>query len=249
MKKWIVTVCMLAALIGSVVAQNKVTLTSLDWPPYSGKSLADQGASIAVAKAAFKAMGYDLTVEFYPWERAVAMAKTDGRIAGYFPEYYSADNAKDFTYSAPMGEGPLGFVERKDSPIAWTTLNDLKSITIGVVSGYVNTDEFDAKVAKKEIKVEAVVDDITNLKKLINKRIKLAVIDKNVMNYLLKNDPSVSANKNDLQFNSKPLENKKLYICFKNNAEGQKLAGIYNEGLKKINVQQIMNDYFAKVNK
>lgn len=234
-------------LFSPLLAQSQtVYLTSLDWPPYTGASLQDMGASSVVAVAAFKAMGYDLKIEIYAWERAVNLAKVDPKYAGYFPEYYSADNAKDFLYSDPMGSGPLGFVERKDNSIAWNTLDDLKKYVIGVVSGYINTDAFDKMVADKLLKVEAVDDDATNIKKVALKRIPLAVIDKNVLSYLLSTDKTLVQYKNDLQFNARPLELKKLYICFKNDATGAKLAKIFNDGLKKINVDKIMQDYFAK---
>ncbi|WP_230425637.1 hypothetical protein [Spartinivicinus ruber] len=87
----------------SAVIAETVYLTSLDWPPYTGKKLKQQGASVAVAKAVFKAAGYDLVVEFYPWKRAVDLAKDDPKYAGYFPEYYAAELAQNFTFSEPIG--------------------------------------------------------------------------------------------------------------------------------------------------
>jgi polar amino acid transport system substrate-binding protein len=247
-KRFLILVFLLAALSVSIplFADNTLTLATLDWQPYAGSTLQDRGASVAVATAAFKAMGYDLKVEFYPWERTVAKAKTDPAIAGYFPEYYSDDGAQAFTFSDPMGEGPLGFAESKDDPVKWTQLSDLKGVPIGVVEGYVNTAEFDSMVAQKALKADAVEDDKSNLAKLINKRIRLAVIDKYVMAYLLQTDPALASGRNKLQFNSKILESKKLYVCFKKGPEGKKMADVFNQGLKKIDVAQIMNAYFAK---
>ncbi|CAD2225763.1 hypothetical protein P3J6_121591 [Pseudoalteromonas sp. 3J6] len=43
--------------------------------------------------------------------------------------------------------------------------------------------------------------------------------------------------------NANLLEEKKLYIAFRNDAEGQKWQQIYNQGLAKINVNQIMTNY------
>jgi len=235
-------------LFSPVFAQDKtISLTSLEWPPYTSASLAEQGASSAVAVAAFKAMGYTLKIDFYPWERAVNLAKTDSPYSGYFPEYWSDDNAKDFVYSDPMGVGPLGFVERKDAPVKWKTLDDLKGITIGTVSGYINTTQFDSMAASKVLTVEAVDDDATNIAKVANGRIPLAVIDPNVMRYLLKTDPSLAGYKDQVEFNAKVLEMKKLYVCFKPGAEGQRLSKIFDAGLKKIDVEKVMQDYFASV--
>lgn len=220
-----------------------IQLTSLDWPPYSSKSLDQQGASVAVAKEAFKAMGYTLKVSFFPWSRAVALAKDSSQYSGYFPEYFSDDTAKDFIYSAPMGSGPLGFAERKDKSINWSKLAELKSYRIGVVQDYINTTDFDAMVASKALKSSVTTSDEKNLKKLVSGRVDLAVVDKNVMNYLFKTAPGLSKKAAEVQFNSTLLEDKKLFICFKKGPKGEKLAKIYNEGLKKIDIPAIMAKY------
>jgi polar amino acid transport system substrate-binding protein len=237
------------ALVPAMGQGQSLTLATLDWPPYTGASLKDSGASSAIATAAFKAMGYNLKLEFLPWERAVTLAKNDSRYAGYFPEYYAEDNAKDFRYSEPMGIGPLGFVERRDAPVKWTSLDDLKGRSIGVVSGYINTTEFDAMAESGKLKTDVAPDDATNLKKVAGRRVSLAVIDPNVMDYLLANDPKLAGLKDLLQFNAKTLELKKLYICFKKGPEGEKLAQVFAEGLKKIDVEKVMRDYLAALGK
>jgi polar amino acid transport system substrate-binding protein len=45
------------------------------------------------------------------------------------------------------------------------------------------------------------------------------------------------------QFNATLLEDKKLFICFKKGDKGEELAKIYNEGLKKIDIEAIMAKY------
>lgn len=228
----------------SYSADKVVHLTSLDWPPYSSKSLKQQGASVAVAKAAFKEMGYELKVKFFPWSRAVAFAKDQkSEYSGYFPEYYSEDTAKEFIYSEPMGSGPLGFAERKNNTIPWEQLTDLKKFRIGIVQDYINTTEFDQMVSNKSLKVSTTTSDTKNLLKLVNDRLDLAVIDKNVMNYLFKTDKALAKKSNEAQFNVKLLEDKKLFICFKKGKKGEELTKIYNEGLKKIDIDKIMQQY------
>jgi polar amino acid transport system substrate-binding protein len=201
-----------------------------------------QGASVVVARAAFEAMGHKLEVDFYPWKRAVYLAK-NGEYDGYFPEYYAEELKESFILSEPMGSGPLGLAELKNKSIQWNSLEDLKRFTIGTVSGYVNTAEFDAMVSRKELKVSEASDDIKNLLKLSSGRMDAAVVDKNVLNYLLASDPKLKAKAASLQFNSNLLEDKKLYICFTKDAKGEKWAAILKEGLTKINVEEIMKNY------
>ncbi|QDQ28460.1 amino acid ABC transporter substrate-binding protein [Chitinimonas arctica] len=242
-RKFILSLCALGGtfLLGTAQADSKtIVLASLDWPPYTGAKLPDQGASVAVAKAAFKAMGYDLKVEFYPWSRAVQLGKADPGYAGYFPEYDSADVRKDFTLSDPMGTGPLGLAQRIDAPVTWNSIADLANKKVGVVQDYVNTAEFDARVAAKQQRVDVAMDDGKNLLKLGSGRSDLAVVDSNVFTYLMKTDAELKPYVGKLAMNAKVLENKKLYICFKKDAEGQRIAKIFNEGVKKIDVNAIM---------
>lgn len=240
--KRLLALCFSILLSSTALAEDKtVYLTSLDWPPYSGKDLPGGGASIQVARAAFEAMGYKLVVDFYPWSRAVNLAKdTNSKYAGYVPEYYSDSVAKEFHYSDVMGNGPLGFAEQTAKPITWNSHDDLSKYSIGVVQDYVNEAEFDKRVADGRIKVQAVTSDATNLVKLANGRIDMAVVDKNVMDYLIKTEPRLKGKGDKIQFNSKMLEDKKLYVCFKKNALGEKLLKVFNEGLKKIDVDAIM---------
>lgn len=224
--------------------RKKVHFTSLEWPPYSGAQLRGQGASVAVARAAFDVMGYELHVDFYPWARAVGLAKVkDSRYHGYFPEYYSAEVETEFLFSDVIGSGPLGFIEQPVNPITWTTLDDLFKYRIGVVRGYVNTSEFDTRIADGRIRAEPVVADIDNIKKVVAERLDLAVIDVNVLDYLMNNSPELKGLKGRAVFNARLLEQKDLFLCFKNTEEGQELRAIFNQGLKKINVDAIMKDY------
>lgn len=226
-------------VLSSISLAETVKLTSLEWPPYSGQDLPNQGASIAVAKAAFDAMGHTLEVDFFPWSRAVALAKGDDSYVGYFPEYLY--ESEDFVFSDPMGKGPLGFVEQSSNPIQWESLDDLKSYQIGVVQDYVNTAELDAMIASDEIDASSVTSDAQNVLKVAAGRVDVAVIDSNVLDFLLANDPRVSNVKGKVQMNDKLLVTKDLYIAFKNSPAGQKWKKVFDEGLKKIDVQSIMS--------
>ncbi|GAA3928724.1 ABC transporter substrate-binding protein [Litoribacillus peritrichatus] len=228
----------------SVSAGEKVFLTSLEWPPYAGRSLPEGGASVAVAKAAFAAEGYDLVVDFLPWSRAVNEAKDpSSKYSGYFPEYYSKGVEAEFVFSQEMGSGPLGFIQNTSNPVTWNSLDDLSNQIIGVVQDYVNTDDFDARVASGQQKTQAVTSDAINVRKVAGGRIPLAVIDQNVFQYLLKTDKSLKGASAKVEMNAKLLEDKKLFVCFKKTSDGKNMADIFNRGLSKINVDEIMKKY------
>ncbi len=229
-------------MLNTVAKSETVYLASLEWPPYSGKQLPDHGASVAVAKQAFKAMGHELVVDFFPWSRAVKMAAFDkSKYVGYFPEYLH--QSKVFIFSAPAGESPLGLIERIDQPIEFNQIEDLIPYKIGVVQDYINTDDLDALINQGKIKTEAVMTDEMNILKVAQKRIAAAVIDINVFEYLLTTEAKLSYVRNELQVNAKLLERKDLYIAFKDNDQGNKWLAIYNQGLNKIAVQKLINQY------
>lgn len=223
------------AILGSATVKS-VRLVSLDWPPYIGSEIRDgspmvpnNGYVAEIVIEAFKRVGYSTTVAFRPWERAVAEA-TQGIYDGLFPEYYGEERKTDFIYSDPFPGGPVGLMKRKDSPISFKTLQDLKGYRIGVVSGYINTAEFDA--AAFLTKDEA-VDDETNLRKLIFKRIDLIFIDRYVGEYLVRT--SFPEAVGQLEFMEPALEVKPLYIVFSKKAPGvtQKIKD-FNQGLALI---------------
>lgn len=234
-------------LSGWVSAAGKpVKLATLEWPPYVSGSLPGQGAAVVVARAAFAAMGYELSIEVLPWSRAVNAGKSDDRFVGYFPEYDSAAFRSVCIASEPLGYGPLGLAQTKDRPIAWTNLNDLKRYRIGVVQDYVNVAELDASISSGTQKHDIAPDDSKNLLKLANDRVDAAVIDINVFNYLLRKDLALKPYTDKISMNSKMLEDKPLYICFRKGESGQHMAKLFNQGLKKIDIKAIMSNYLIQ---
>jgi len=227
-----VTIFSLFLLMGPSGAHGNekiVKLSSLEWPPYIGAEMENQGYVAEAVRAAFERRGYRVEIEFFPWNRAVAMAH-DVKVYGYFPEYYSDEVAKDYILSEKFPGGPVGFFKRKDKDISFAKLEDLKGYRIGVVKGYVNTAEFDA--ASYLTKDES-VDDLMGLKKLLAGRTDLFFCDKFVGNYIgKKNFPDQIA---EIEFMDPILEDKPFYICFSRaTPDGQRIAEDFNNGLAEI---------------
>ncbi|PWF54701.1 substrate-binding periplasmic protein [Massilia glaciei] len=220
--------------------EKTIRLTSLDWPPYSGAELKQRGATTAVVRAALAAMGYKLEVKFFPWSRAVALVNQPSDFIGYFPEYTSPKIADKFLLSSPIGSGPLGFAQIRKHPVQWKTLDDLQAYRIGVVQDYVNADEFDRRIADGRQMVDVARNDTQNLLKLASGRIPLAVIDQRVFEFLSRHDPAIAKIRHKLDFHLNLLEEKKLFICFRRSAEGERVRDIVNAGLKRIDVKRVM---------
>lgn len=231
-----------------VLSQDKMAhISTLDWPPYTGSDLPSGGATTQVVRVAFEKAGFKTDVAYRPWKRAIDMAKDgkDGVIA-YFPGYHCR-HQEGFIASDPIGNGPLGFAENVAAPISWESLDSIgeQQLKIGTVLGYANTDEFDQKVGTGWILAVPSNDDLTNLKKLVRKRIDAAVIDKFVLEYLKATEPSLKSSRKDLQFNATPLEDKTLYLCFRDDGDGRAMLEIFNAGLAQVNADEIAENYFA----
>ena len=237
----------LLIVAGSAHAQDKtVDLSTLNWPPYTGSDLPRGGATTAVVREAFKQVGYEISVAYRPWKRAIDMAQDgkDGVIA-YFPGYH-CHHQEGFVASEPIGNGPLGFAEHVDAPITWDSLDSIgeQQLKIGTVLGYANTEEFDQKAGTGWIIAIPSPDDVTNLKKLMRKRIDAVVIDKFVLEYLKATEPSLKGGREKLRFDERPLEDKTLYLCFRDDEEGHEMLREFNAGLARINPEEIADKYF-----
>ena len=232
------------AVLFSQVASAAETwkITSLDWQPFSGKTLPEGGASIAVLRAALKAEGIELQVEFYPWTRAIETAKQPG-YAGVYPSW-PEDVAPGFTGSAVLFKSPVGFVEPKAKPLVWTKLEDLKGKKIGIVQDYGNTPEFNALSKNGTIKTEVVTSDLLNIKKVAGGRIDGAFIDLANLNYFLKYDAKDLAGQ--VQANPRVIDSKDLLLAINDSFVNKKANAILSSGLAKINADKIIKDYMEK---
>ncbi len=239
---------LLIAASGSATSQDKVVrVSTLDWPPYTGSALPKGGATTEVVRAAFAKAGYRIDVAYRPWKRAIDMAKKGtGEVIAYFPGYHCR-HREGFVASEPIGNGPLGFAEHVDLPISWQSLDDIgeQRLKIGTVLGYANTDAFDAKVGTGWIRAITANDDVSNLRKLLRKRIDAVVIDKLVLEYLKATEESLMTGADKLRFDEKPLEDKTLYLCFRDGEEGRSLMAIFNAGLAQIDDETIVESYLA----
>jgi len=222
----LVVMFVIAVFPATLFSQTAVYLSSLDWPPYIGSDLKDNGMVAKVVEAAFARSNYRLEIEILPWESAVSDA-IDGVYSGYFPEYYADYIKEDFVFSDPFVEGPLVLMKRKGDNISYTKLSDLKNYVIGVVAGYVNTEAFDSA---DYLTKEEGSDDLQNIKKLLDGKLDLIVIDTNVAKYLI--DQNLPGQFGKVEFLKPVLEIKSLYICFsKTDPNVNQIVKAFNSGL------------------
>ena len=239
----IVSVICLGCVPCQVLAGKlRITMATLDWEPYVGRHMKNQGSIAVIVKEAFKRSGIDLQIQFHQWSRVVGLAKK-GLVDGYFPEYYADSITSYARFSDPIPAGPLGFFKLKDAKIEFSTLKSLTGYRIGIVKGYINSKEFDMA---DYLEKHPVKDDLTNLKLLLAHRVDLVVADKFVGFYLANRHlPDQVA---DIEFMPRILENKDVYVCVCNTLKSQAyLLNAFNRGLASMRVDGTLDLFLSNL--
>nr|WP_269836603.1 transporter substrate-binding domain-containing protein [Rheinheimera soli] len=209
-------------------------MASLDWPPYTGHQLEQQGETTVLLRQVFASMQLELQTEFLPWSRAIrASEKAGGLYSGYFPEYQTY-NPK-FILSDSLGVSELGFVEATAKPLGQLNVALLAQFQLGVVQDYVNLTLVDQMINRGQLKPQLALSDRQNVLKVALGRLDLAVIDRRVLLYLLEHDTEVKRLATDkVQFNSSFTELKTLHLALRREPAHQQLIEKFNQHLQKV---------------
>lgn len=237
----------LALPVRAADAPKVMRLASLEWLPYVGSELEQQGLSTVIAGAAARKFGYTVQVDYFPWTRAMQLGLRDARYDGYFPAYYTKERARQCYFSGPIGSSTIGLAYLKSAPVQWQTLQDLSPLTIAVVAGYSNGPAFDALVAQGRLKVDASPSDMLNLRKLLAGRVDAVLIDKLVLRYLLLTEPSLAKDRDRITFDDKPLAELPLHVCFRHSPQGLALQQAFDEALHTLQLHRIESEYFERI--
>ncbi|MDP5191008.1 substrate-binding periplasmic protein [Rheinheimera baltica] len=211
---------------------NVVYLASLEWPPFTGQHLPDGGRTTALVSEIFRQLGYVVKIDYLPWSRAVKLStgKTPKYLA-YFPEYPLHDD--DLRLSGCIGYSHVGLVEHKNAPLQISSSADLQNYTLGVVQDYVNTTTIDQMIKQQRLTVKTSLTDKQNLLRVGYQRLDGAVIDYDVMKYLLQTEPDLAEMAQSLQFNSAEYELKTLHMAVNINHPQARLLPVFNKFLSQ----------------
>ncbi|WP_269531972.1 ABC transporter substrate-binding protein [Chitinimonas sp. BJYL2] len=245
MKTWIM---LLALAVWPMAGQARdILLATTEWPPYTSQALPGRGANTEVVRAALAAAGWRLQVQVLPWSRTVRTGMREPGFSGYFPEYDSPEVRKRCRLSQPIGSGPLGVAYQRSKPFEWATIADLQGIRLGVVQDYVNTPDLDAAISSGKQPVDRALDDAQNLLKLAGNRIDAAVIDRRVFEFLMQTEPRLRPVAGKLAFHDRLLGEKLLYVCFRPDPSTEPVARRFDESMRRLDANAIMQRYQTNV--
>lgn len=225
--------CTLCSPVSAHTSEKQIIrLATGEWPPYTSSFLYHLGLASRIVTESFALEGYRVEYEFFPWKRSFALAKA-GLYDGTFPWRSTALRKQQFFISEPVIDTEIVFFHRKDFNFTWEEIIDLKYLHLGTTRGYAYADNFRPKLKRIGIRHSDSDTDLINLKLLLNGRIDLFPLEKDVGTFLLnKYLHEVSGR---ITYHRKPLVRSRQSILFsKTSAENERLNKIFNKGLQRL---------------
>ena len=220
--------------------QRKLNIAATEYPPYYGKDLENNGFMSEIIVTAFKRSGHDIDIKFLPWKRALESTKA-GKHDGLFTIWHRKEREEWFVFSKPLPANELGFYRRKDQDIAFTSFDNLKSYTIGIVRGYVSPPGFD----EAGLKTSLAKDDEENLRKLHKGRVDLVLADKVVAQHII--STKIPDAVSELEWIDPPAHTDIQYLVISKKAEDYAATlADFNTGLAEIEADGTLQAIMAK---
>lgn len=214
--------------------ERVVFITNGEWPPFTSKSLPFYGAASQVVKEAFRLVGVRVQFEFYPWARAFHLAKSNIKWIGTMPWMKTDERQQVFLYSDVLMtiEGVFFYLEERG--FDWKEWDDLRRLVVGETTGYAYGPDYAAAKEKGIFSTFSSSDDVVKFKRLLNKRIDVVPIAKEVGQFLL-HKHFHRADVARVTFHPKPVFREKYHLLLKKTDPRSKpLLAKFNQGLKKL---------------
>ncbi|RON56645.1 substrate-binding periplasmic protein [Pseudomonas frederiksbergensis] len=162
---------------------EKLRIVTEPWAPYvyeeNGKAL---GLDYETTAIVFKRLGIEVEWQFLPWKRCLSMLDT-GQADGALDIFHSDERDATLLYpSEPLSEVEFVMFYANERPHPFSTLNDLKGLTIGTSPGYLYSEDFSSSTLFTR---EPAPTHEANFGKLLRGRIDLLITDRRVGQHLL----------------------------------------------------------------
>lgn len=164
--------------LAAVTVNPAITLATYDYPPYSDSNDRDGGAMVAIVKAAMALEDTPVNITVLPWQRLSSLS-AGGRFDGVIGIWKTDTSSLKVSMGPPLFYSILGFYQRDDSPNYRPA--ELTGRRAGIVGGY----HYPPAIKQLGTSFDIARDDETNLRKLQQGRIDIAITDKVVGDALI----------------------------------------------------------------
>jgi len=230
----ILAAMVLAVFMPLAASAGPVLLASGEYPPYTGESLPHGGFVNHVAEEAFKTMGYEVRIRYYPWARAFAFAR-EGTADAVTYVYMTAKREKDYWFSAPVTTERLVVFTKKETKVPeWESFRDFKGYRIGATRDFSYTDEFWELAEQGVLTLDIANSDSSNFSKLIAKRIDVFFADE-LVGFTTLRERFAPAIGDMIKSSERALAEHTGVLGFTRSApRGARLRDVFDQGLEKL---------------
>lgn len=227
--RWLAAGLVCWTMAAACALADTITVAGDPYPPFGDPKNPTGGLTIEIVRAAYKTQGHEITMEFVPWARAEAGVKNGTYdIVPY--TWRTEARAKVLLFSTPYAVGNVRFMKRKGDPFDFTGLDSLTGKLVGTVRGYGYGDAF---MNATHFTREPSNDLMTNVKKLLRKRVDLTLEDETVARALLSTEDPKALEQ--IEFVKTPLSVNPLYVTAGlQNPKAQEIISAFNKGLEVI---------------
>jgi polar amino acid transport system substrate-binding protein len=224
-------------------AQKNIKITVGEWPPYISQGQKYNGVISHIMIDIFKELGIDASFHFLPWSRAYADT-AKGLYAATGVWMHKTDREKDFIYSNAVLTEKFVFFHKKTFKFDWTTINDLKDLTIGGISASSYGPILDKALTQGELSMSRVTRPQQNFKMLLHNRIDIFPFEINVGQAEQKEHLTL-IEQEEITHHPKAYLNNESFVLFPKRLQGSiELQMKFNKQLKKFREDGRYESYF-----
>lgn len=227
------------------VAEEKIRLTTGEFPPFTSQNLKHNGVITRIVTEAFALEGVTVEYGWYPWKRAYSQAK-EGSWNG--SSYYkkTPEREKDFIYSDVLTTAEYVFFHKKDFSFDWNDFQDLSGIPIGGTLGYFYRELFSPLEKTGILDVQWTSDDKSNMGKLLKDRIRIFPSNLDATYYLLHKEFTPEEVSNITHHPKTLSDHGSFLILSKKIKENVRFMKLFNRGLQRLKDSGKYDQYFME---
>jgi len=208
-----------------------VKISTLNWGYYVGETLIDNGPHAVIVREAFREVGKDVELSFYPWKRAHNNALTKKTLLISASD--TIERRKIFLYSTPYDNAASYLIGLKKNKYKYNgNIQSLQNYSIGVLSGHYLVKMLQDAGVNNVIEVS---NDIQNIKMLFAGRFDFIAVSKKPAISILNNEPAINGTLAQVVFYEPPIRDNPVHlIAHKDMPKSKEIILEFNKGLKII---------------
>jgi ABC-type amino acid transport substrate-binding protein len=232
----IIAICLILSSLISQAQTTELKLGSDTWPPFTNVA-GEKSFALDLVQEALERINIKSETEIVIFEDVLS-AIDKGELDGSAALWSSPERSEKYYFSEPYLYNQLILVGRKGSVVKELTVADLAGKKVGIVEHYAYGEISNPQSGV--IVVESKSDQ-KSLEKLLTKQIEYLLVDKLLIQYMLKyqiNDVTKY-----LEFGDTPLMIKSLHFALsKNITDGSQIVDVFNKEIKKMIADGSYND-------